>query len=381
MRVGILAGLASGKIRTAVLLAVVSTAMVAPGRNVAVGQSGTGNPVGTPSFMAIDLNPRGFLRSGAFGISDGQQVGYGLGPTAQDLPPLLWHGSASSVVELQTPPGIESSQARGISGGQQVGWGYGPATGRAPIGFNNHALLWHGTEATVADLNPGGFTESWAQGISDGRQVGYGRSPATGGRVHALLWRGTAASVVDLHPRGFIDSGAEGVSGGQQVGWGTGPTTQGSHALLWRGTAASVVDLNPRGFVQSWAYGVSDDQQVGWGWGPATGGKDCPHAVLWRGTAASVVDLNPRSGFGCSEAHGTSAGWQVGVGYGLQTHALLWRGSADGVVDLHAFLPPGYVESHAYGIDPNGDIVGDAWPRGSYAHAVMWVPIKKPGHR
>jgi hypothetical protein len=86
--------------------------------------------------------------------------------------------------------------------------------------------------------------------------------------------------------------------------------------------------------------------------------------------------------FGCSEAYATSAGRQVGVGYGVREHALLWRGSAASMVDLHAFLPPEYKESHAYGIDPNGDVVGDAWPIGSDGpHAILWVPIKKPAPR
>src|SRR5947209_759586 len=76
---------------------------------------------------------------------------------------------------------------------------------------------------TAIDLNPNGFTGSWASGISGGEQVGDGSGPATGGQAHALLWRGSAASVVDLHPSGFDESHALGTSGREQVGNGSGP--------------------------------------------------------------------------------------------------------------------------------------------------------------
>ena len=56
---------------------------------------------------------------------------------------------------------------------------------------------------------------------------------------------------IDLNPSGFLNSHALGVSGGQQVGDGFGLATGGTHALLWSGSAASVIDLNPSGFAFS----------------------------------------------------------------------------------------------------------------------------------
>jgi peptidoglycan/xylan/chitin deacetylase (PgdA/CDA1 family) len=182
--------------------------------------------------------------------------------------------------------------------------------------------------------------------------------------------------MVDLHPAGFDDSYAYGVSDGQQVGWGwsSGPVSS-MHALLWSGTAESYVDLNPSGFESSCAYGVSGGQQVGEGWSSAPGSSS--HALLWSGTAGSCVDLNP-SGFYSSHAHGISGGQQVGAGDFSATdyhgHALLWSGTPESYVDLHSFLPAGYVSSEAYGIDSSGKIVG--WARmadGYTKHAVMWV--------
>jgi len=190
---------------------------------------------------------------------------------------------------------------------------------------------------------------------------------------------GTAASCVDLHPTGFAWSWAWGVSGNQQVGWGN-RTTGGQHALLWSGTAASCIDLNPTGFTTCYAYDLSGGQQVGWGEGTTTGNS--MHAILWSGTAASYVDLNP-SGFEFSAARDVSGGRQVGYGGGIATgnmnHALLWSGSADSYIDIHTFLPTGYSESYAYGIDSIGNIVGYAiWDETGQQHAVSWVLIPAP---
>src|SRR5437588_4061002 len=361
---------ASGTIGRALLLGV-AIALATPRGDVALGQSSPGSPAGTPSFIAIDLLPRGFTDSGAYGIFGGQQVGDGSGQaTWGHTHALLWRGHAAGVVDL-TPNWFVDAQTVGISGGQQVGWGSGLATWG-----HDHALLWSGSAESAVDLHPGAFANSAAVGISGGQQVGWGSGPPTGGHHHALLWKGTAASVVDLHPNGFDSSEALGISGDQQAGWGSGPATGGNHhALVWDGTAASVVDLHPTGFNSSEALGISGGRQVGWGSGQAA--RSQIHALVWGGSAANVVDLHP-SGFDSSQALGISGGRQVGWGAGAAAgnhhHALVWRGTAASAVDLHAFLPPGFEESNAYGIDPSGIIVGDARPRGSdRPHAFLWA--------
>jgi hypothetical protein len=94
-----------------------------------------------------------------------------------------------------------------------------------------------------------------------------------------------------------------------------------------------------------------------------------------------AIDLNP-SGFTYSVATGVSGGQQVGSGYGPatggQNHALLWAGSADSVVDLHTFLPPGFTDSVATGIDSDGNIVGQASGPGVGPHAFLWEPVASP---
>jgi len=372
MRTGICSLLVGGKICEGLLLVVVTIALIFSSGNLALSQTGTGAATQVPLFTAIDLNPPGFVESWATGISGGQQVGYGYGPATGGYGhALLWHGTAASLVDLH-PRGFMISRALGISDGQEVGFGISPQ----PAG-GSHALLWHGTAGSVVDLNPNGFVVSEASGISGGRQVGYGYGPVTGEHRHALMWSGSAATVMDLHPDKYETSEAVGASGAQQVGWGTtgdcesGLAGRGCHyhVLLWSGTVGSVIDLG-----EGKAYGTSDEVQVGYG---AHG-----NAVLWRGSAGSTVDLEP-GGFYGSTASGAFGAEQVGYGGPwTQTHALLWRGDVRTLVDLHAFLPPGFEGSTATGIDSNGDIVGVAWgpATNNKTHAFLWTrsPEAKP---
>jgi hypothetical protein len=72
MRVGIRSGLATGEVRRALLLAVVPGAVVILGGIVVFGQRSTGITLQASFYTAIDLHPRGFIGSRAFGISSGQ---------------------------------------------------------------------------------------------------------------------------------------------------------------------------------------------------------------------------------------------------------------------------------------------------------------------
>ena len=194
------------------------------------------------------------------------------------------------------------------------------------------------TDYIAVDLNPSGFIEAYAEGISGSQQVGWGYGPATGGNDHALVWSGSAASAVDLHPSVFDNSFAYGISDGQQVGYAIGSVTSGyEHAMLWCGTAASAVDLNPDGISRSYAWDISGGQQVGQGYGAATG--NYYHALLWSGTAASVVDLNP-SGFAVSKAVGVqwraAGGLRLWIGHGQSlARPALEQPTAASAVDLN----------------------------------------------
>ncbi len=189
----------------------------------------------------------------------------------------------------------------------------------------------------------------------------------------------TSRERLDLNPGGFTESYAYGVGGTQQVGYASGPATSFvAHAILWKGSAASAVDLNPTGFNQSFAAATNGTQQVGQGEGTATGGNE--HALLWNGSATSYVDLNP-SGFTSSFADAISGTWQAGYGQGTATgnanNALLWSGTAGSFIDLQSVLPPTFISSEAYSISGN-TVYGLASDASGNYHAIAWTIVPEP---
>jgi probable HAF family extracellular repeat protein len=318
------------------------------------------------TYVAVDLTPTSFLQSLAVGASNGAQVGFGIGASTFGADhALLWAGTAASTVDLH-PPGYHMSNALATSGIRQVGWATHPATATP------HAFLWSGSAASGVDLNPTEMVFSRANGVFGDVQVGSGAGAATGFIEHALLWRGNAASVLDLNPPGFFTSDATAVSEDQQVGVGNN-----GRALLWTGTAESAVDLTPFWCLDAEALGVSGGQQVG----RCRAVPDfSQHALMWTGSATTAIDLHP-SGYLASEAHGVASGRQVGFGVppGGPAHALVWSGAADSVIDLNQFLPSGFADAVALGIDDRGQIVG--WARetsgGQFLHAFVWKPVPR----
>jgi hypothetical protein len=162
-----------------------------------------------------------------------------------------------------------------------------------------------------------------------------------------------------------------------------------NHAVMWSGTAASAIDLHPSGFDASAALATDGIQQGGWAYSASAAGGSYLHAMMWLGSAASAVDLQP-AGFVDTLVSAMGATTQVGEGwtagafqFGSYRHALAWSGSAASVIDLNQFLPAGYLNATATGIDELGNIVGYAYntpPVGSAlpadAIAVMFIPGK-----
>jgi hypothetical protein len=200
---------------------------------VGMGQKteGTGQPSHALLWTSgglVDLHPSRFTMSQALATDGSQQVGFGgpIGGNSSNYHALLWTGSADSVVDLHPasgPYGYCTSRAYGVSGGQQVGYG-------GACGYNTgRALLWTGSAESVVDLHPSGFYQSIALAVAAGRQVGF--ATAAGGQTHALVWSGTADSVVDLHvflPASFRSSEARGIdASGNIIG------TADGYAILW----------------------------------------------------------------------------------------------------------------------------------------------------
>ena len=152
------------------------------------------------------------------------------------------------------------TRAYDVDGNSQVGYA---------IGLNSssmHATLWHGSAASIVDLKPAGFSQSFAFGVDGNIQVGSGHV-ATTDQLHALLRQGTAASAVDLHPAGYLGSTVQGVLGNTQVGFGF---LDGAieHALVWSGTAGSYIDLqqflppSTPALVRSRAFGIAANGDI-----------------------------------------------------------------------------------------------------------------------
>lgn len=352
--------------KTKLVALILSVAIVAASRN------------SHGEYVATLLHPAGFLLTHGAGISGGQVVGHGYGSaTGGYAHALVWDDATSQYIDLH-PPGFNQSRAYDTNGSVQVGIATKFVAGGRRTIYENQAMLWRGSRASVVNLHPAGAIESYAFAISGTMQVGYGRGPSIGG-AHALLWRGSAESMVDLHPAGYRTSVAGGVDGDIQVGRGEASSGR-DHALLWRGTAESVVDLNPTWAVRSAAADVSGEYQVGIA---LRNGRY--HAVLWNGSANSAVDLH-LEGFDLTYGVGISSDFQVGYGYGAATggpeHALVWRGTAESMFDLHHSLvevAPDIISSFASDVDANGDIIGYALSESRYYYAVKWTLVPEPG--
>ena len=158
-------------------------------------------------------------------------------------------------------PNGDSTVIDGAAGGQVAGYSYG---------LNTHATVWSvSSGGNAVDLNPAGFTQSFARFTDGVHQVGSAGS-------QAFLWSGTAASAVNLHPAVYGSSEAYGSGGNQQVGEGSGGSIGSTnHALLWTGSAASAIDLNPVGYQYSVAMATDGVHQAGYANGqPVNGGTN-----------------------------------------------------------------------------------------------------------
>ena len=306
-------------------------------------------------YHSNDLTPPVVTAAKLMGASTGKQVGGGNNNHAY-----LLKGNALAATDLH-PAGYWSSVATASDDIEECGYGSGPLGGI-------HALKWSGSAASAVDLGPSGYNMSYCFGVDNGQQVGFAQNQVYFITAsHAMLWSGTPTPV-DLHPATtYPYSRATGIKGGEQVGYVSSfayPVSDQadgglSRAYRWAGTAASGVDLHPALFDGSEAMATNGVQQGGWGYS-VLDTVSPRHALLWSGTAQSVVDLSS-PGFINTRILAMSATQQVGEGWvGTVRHALLWSGTADTVLDLNQYLPPGYINAVATGIDAAGNVVGYA---------------------
>ena len=319
--------------------------------------------IGLPAFAQYnsnDITPPISNSGKLTAAASGKQVGGSGNGHA-----ILLKGNALTSVDLN-PVGYYNSMATSTDDVDQCGYGYN--------GNGMHAMKWSGSAATFVDL-AAAYNNTYCTGTHGGQQVGYGETFIYAVSIQrATLWTGSLGSIVTLHPGNlsYAYSKALGVRNGQQVGYmSTGAYSMadnnafiGSHAVLWTGTAASYVDLNPIGYDSSQALATNGTQQGGWGH-VALGTS--VHAMLWSGTPDNGVDLHP-AGFSDSRITALAATQQVGdawVGAAYQAgsvrHAMVWSGTAASAIDLNQYLPTGYTNAVATGIDANGNVVGYAY--------------------
>ena len=332
-------------------------------------------------YHSNDLTPPTSTAAKLLGASKGKQVGGGSNNHAY-----LMSGDALSAVDLHPTVGYLYSVATSTDDTDQCGYAYSSLGGI-------HAVKWSGSSTTMVDLQPSGYNFSYCTGEDNGEQGGFAEQQSYAVTAsHAMLWHGTSTPV-DMHPAlGTFYSRIRGVKSGEQVGYVSGlaypfgdysgyHTT--SKAVVWHETAASAVSLHPLGWDASEALATNGTQQGGWAYSLAAG----EHAMLWTGTPESGVDLHP-AGYTSSRITGIFGTTQVGEGWvgvpfavGSVRHALAWTGTPESVVDLNQFLPIGYANGVATGLDSDGNVVGFAYNTllqglfvGGDAIAVVFAP-------
>ncbi|MGI8924743.1 MAG: hypothetical protein ACR2HJ_12065 [Fimbriimonadales bacterium] len=163
----------------------------------------------------VELHPDGYQDSVAYGVWGDRQIG-----NLEGRIPVMWSGTAGSMVLLPLPKGYNNGFANGIHGEQIVGSSIKDGTGRA--------IRWHTDGKGFIDLTPPtwGAAAIATNGI---QQVGSGGPPGAE-RAHAFVWSGTAETLLDLHqflPPEFEESHALGIDGnGTIAGWARRPGWQ-----------------------------------------------------------------------------------------------------------------------------------------------------------
>ena len=356
--------------------------------------------VGIASYVVADILPSGTGFSKVQAMNGGYSGGFfndGVGASHATV----WTTIASASAVDMTPSGLPFLSAAttinsSITGVRKIG-GTSLATGNASNGIADHAVVWYNANpASAADINPTGYTASFASGITvDGADLRIVGTAIIGAISHALVWNGVGNTInantyTDLHSASLTASAALAADGNVQVGNGS-VNFGGINALAWNGTAASLTNLQPDPtlYGDSSAVTVVGTRAGGFATTNTTWGSSLlnnkKHAVIWTNlNAGSYVDLQPGTGYTRSYITGINANFEVGAGLNTadnNLHALLWNFNGTQFVDLNTFLPSGftYKNVEALGIDTNNTVYGYAMDSAGVSHPVVWnVAVPEP---
>lgn len=261
---------------------------------------------GTPESLVLLWPLSEWGQSEVSSIAGNQQVGYldrsfcgtggidGGGGCTYHIHASLWSGTAESWVDLHptafvgaNAPGDQRSKAFDTDGTSQVGY----VDLLLPLGGGSytsetHAVLWHGTGQSAIDLHPQGWDVSYAYGVKNNTQVGYGIQTAGFSSITAFVWHGSAESRVSLGEATVLDT-----NGATHVG--AIGVDNSSHAFRWDGDSGSGFDLNtllPPGYINSGASDINDDGDIiGWAQNPS----GYLVGVLWRTSSGASPTPQP----------------------------------------------------------------------------------------
>ena len=232
----------------------------------------------------VDLHPPHATQSFAHAV-DGSQQG-GTARINDDNHAALWSGTAASFQDLN-PPGAINSYIHGMAEGMQVGYSQAPLS---------HACIWNGTAQSWLDLHPGQADASQGWNTDGVQQVGWTIFLAGNVIDHPAVWTSTAESYVDLLPVGWRDGKAQGVFNGRQVGYARESLNSPYRALVWSGTAEAFVDLHqflPAGkYIRSTGFDIWSDGEYWYAVGQAVRPDFTSDPILWMTPVVIAGDIN-----------------------------------------------------------------------------------------
>jgi probable HAF family extracellular repeat protein len=321
-------------------------------------------PGGVLSF-AYDINNQGVI------------VGQGTDPTRYELP-IVWR----NLVPTSLPTlGGQSGRAYALNDvGDMVGTTWDPS------GFNT-ATLWRGggPPTSLGALPIAASPRSHGMAINRwGDIVGASNelvAPTTG--VLSLVRWPAGGAMTNLgpiadyllaayfpKPQGMNDSG---VVVGTRGGTGAPVLVYPPRAFSWRsGVFTDLISLGGS-LAGTAANAINNAGVIAGSSRTGVGTTGYLHAVIWK--QGQPTDLGVLPGGGNESVayaiadNGDVAGYSIAANY--QPHAVLWRGGQ--IIDLG--VSPGGLSSHAWGINENGQVVGEGVINTTTfdTHALLWT--------